>query len=388
MTRAFLGLGSNLEDRWGLLREAVVELPDVVAVSSVYETDPVGGPDQEPFLNLVVQLDTRRSPQELLELCREREAAANRIRVVRWGPRTLDVDVLWVDGHTVDTDELQVPHPRMTDRAFVMVPLGELAPDLVEGWIDPGTGEVRQVGSLFGDRRVRLVGPGRAGQSFAAALTRRGWRVEGLLGRDADLAAAAADVDLVLITTPDAAIADVARAIDPDPDVVVAHAAGSLGLEVLGAHARPGAIHPLVSLPNGELGARRLLDGAWFAVAGDPLMDELVQTLDGRSFGVADEHRAVYHAAACVASNHLVALLGQVERLADSIAVPFDAYLALATATLENIGELGPAEALTGPAARGDLDTIERHRAALPPDERDAYDALVREARRLATWRS
>lgn len=388
MTRALLGLGSNLEDRWGLLREAVHALPDVVGVSSVYETDPVGGPDQEPFLNLVVELDTDRSARELLELCREREEAANRVRVLRWGPRTLDVDVLWVDGVTVDEPDLQVPHPRMTDRAFVMVPLAELAPDLAAHWVDPGTGEVRRVGPLFTDRRVRIVGPGRAGRSFSAALVRRGWWVAGLVGRDGDVAGAATGVDLVLVTTPDSAIAEVASRIRPRADTVVAHVAGSLGLEALSGHPRVAAVHPLVSLPTSEVGAARLVDGAWFAVAGDAVGSELVEALGGRSFTVADDDRAVYHAAACVAANHLVALMGQVQRLADGIGVPFDAYLDLARATLDNVAELGPEAALTGPAARGDGSTIELHLAALPADERPAYVALVDQARRLATWRS
>ena len=98
MTRAFLGLGSNLGDRRAALADAVRALPDVVAVSPVYETEPVGGPDQGRFLNLVVELDTARSARQLLEARAQREAAADRVRDVRWGPRTLDVDVLWLDG--------------------------------------------------------------------------------------------------------------------------------------------------------------------------------------------------------------------------------------------------------------------------------------------------
>ncbi len=129
--RAFLGLGSNLGDRGANLRAAVDALPDVVAVSSVYETDPVGGPeDQGPFLNAVVQLATERSPRQLLEAAAAAEAAAGRVRTVRWGPRTLDVDVLWVDGASVAEPDLVVPHPRLWERAFVLVPLAELAPDL------------------------------------------------------------------------------------------------------------------------------------------------------------------------------------------------------------------------------------------------------------------
>ncbi|MBS1264369.1 MAG: 2-amino-4-hydroxy-6-hydroxymethyldihydropteridine pyrophosphokinase [Acidimicrobiaceae bacterium] len=130
--RAFLGLGSNVGDRWEHLRGAVAEMPDVVEVSTVYETAPVGGPEQGPYLNCVVRLDTGLSPRALLELCREREKAAGRLRRVRWGPRTLDVDVLWVDGESVDEEDLIVPHPRMYERAFVLVPLRDVAPDLVD----------------------------------------------------------------------------------------------------------------------------------------------------------------------------------------------------------------------------------------------------------------
>jgi predicted short-subunit dehydrogenase-like oxidoreductase (DUF2520 family) len=98
---------------------------------------------------------------------------------------------------------------------------------------------------------------------------------------------------------------------------------------------------------------------------------------------VADADRAAYHAAAAIASNHLVALLGQVERVAASAGVPLEAYLDLVRVTLDNVAELGPAAALTGPVARGDWDTVERHRAALDPAELAAYDAMVAAARRL-----
>ena len=136
MTRAFLALGSNLGDRVAYLRGAVAAMPDLVAQSPVYETDPVGGPDgQGPYLNMVVELDTARSPHELLGVARALEAAAGRERVVRWGPRTLDVDVVWVDGATVDDPELKVPHPRLRERPFVLAPLADLAPDVVApGW--------------------------------------------------------------------------------------------------------------------------------------------------------------------------------------------------------------------------------------------------------------
>lgn len=130
--RALLALGSNLGDREGHLRGAVVALGDEVeAVSAVYETPPVGGPEQGPYLNAVVALRTGRSARALLDQAHAIEAAAGRVRVERWGPRTLDVDVLWIDGEVVDEPDLVVPHPRLFERPFVLVPLGDVAPDLV-----------------------------------------------------------------------------------------------------------------------------------------------------------------------------------------------------------------------------------------------------------------
>jgi 2-amino-4-hydroxy-6-hydroxymethyldihydropteridine diphosphokinase len=145
--RAFLALGSNLGDRLGHLRAAVAGIPDVVAVSPVYETDPVGGPEgQDPYLNAVVQLETERTPRELLEIAQRLEQEARRVRRERWGPRTLDVDVLLVGDLVVDEPDLQVPHPRMWERAFVLVPLAHLAPDLVP---EPPAGtDVRPAGTL------------------------------------------------------------------------------------------------------------------------------------------------------------------------------------------------------------------------------------------------
>lgn len=132
--RAFLALGSNLGDRLGYLRQGISSLPDVVAVSPVYESAAVGGPPgQGPYLNAVAELHTALSPRELLGAARAAEAAAQRERRERWGPRTLDVDVLWVDGESVDEEDLIVPHPRMWERGFVLAPLADLAPDIVSG---------------------------------------------------------------------------------------------------------------------------------------------------------------------------------------------------------------------------------------------------------------
>jgi 2-amino-4-hydroxy-6-hydroxymethyldihydropteridine diphosphokinase len=150
--RAFVGLGSNLGDRHAQLSRAVAGLPGVVAVSRLYETEPVGGPPgQGPFLNLVVELDTEVGPRGLLEVARRLEAAAGRLREVRWGPRTLDVDVLLVGDEVVDEEDLVVPHPRMWERRFVVDPLAELAPELVPPGAREGAGgEVRVAGRLAG----------------------------------------------------------------------------------------------------------------------------------------------------------------------------------------------------------------------------------------------
>jgi 2-amino-4-hydroxy-6-hydroxymethyldihydropteridine diphosphokinase len=129
--RAYLGIGSNLGDRVSSLQLAVDHLAategiTVVGVSSVYETTPVGGPEQPDYLNAVVAVETTLTAHELLHVAHDIEAAAERVRTVRWGPRTLDVDVLLVGDERIDDPDLVVPHPRMTERAFVMVPLAEL----------------------------------------------------------------------------------------------------------------------------------------------------------------------------------------------------------------------------------------------------------------------
>jgi len=151
--RAFIGLGSNLGDRRALLQAAVSGLEvagDVTAVSPLYESEPVGGPEgQGPYLNLVVELATTDSPRQLLERCRALEEAAGRVRTVRWGPRTLDADVLWVEGCQIDEPDLTVPHPRMGERRFVLAPLADLAPDLVtSGQLAASGGTVTRVGRL------------------------------------------------------------------------------------------------------------------------------------------------------------------------------------------------------------------------------------------------
>jgi 2-amino-4-hydroxy-6-hydroxymethyldihydropteridine diphosphokinase len=129
--RAHLGLGSNLGDRLAHLQAAVdglraADAVDVVAVSAVYETEPVGGPEQGAFLNAVVSVETTLEPIAVLRLAQSLEQAAARVRLERWGPRTLDVDVLLYDDLTMATDELTIPHPRLHERGFVLAPLADV----------------------------------------------------------------------------------------------------------------------------------------------------------------------------------------------------------------------------------------------------------------------
>jgi 2-amino-4-hydroxy-6-hydroxymethyldihydropteridine diphosphokinase len=143
VTRAYVGLGSNLGERLAHLQRAVDALGGtagirVVAVSSVYETAPVGGPAQDDYLNAVAAIDTELTPRDLLTAAMSIEQVEQRVRTVRWGPRTLDVDILLYGDERIAEPDLEIPHPRMQERAFVLAPLGDVAPQLVElpaeGW--------------------------------------------------------------------------------------------------------------------------------------------------------------------------------------------------------------------------------------------------------------
>ena len=251
-----------------------------------------------------------------------------------------------------------------------------------------------------------LIGPGRAGATVALALVARGYTVTSVAGRAPDAAsttATAACLDaepvlvskagrrasIVIIATPDAAIEATAVVVAPslERNALVVHLAGSLGTDVfapllaLRPDVRVGALHPLQSLPSVSIGLDRL-PGSWAAIAGDPQVEELAAALELRTFTLADDQRARYHATAVVASNHLVALLGQVERLAAAAGVPFEAFAPLAEASLANAFGLGAQRAhLTGGAATSrPSSTIS---VSSPPSERDAY-ALAREAAGLA----
>jgi len=132
VSRAVLSLGSNLGDRMGHLQgalDALAERVDVIAISGIYETSPVGGPEQDDFLNAVIIVETTLAPHELLALCQQVEADRNRVREVRWGPRTLDVDIIAMDDMVVDDPALTLPHPRAHERAFVCVPWRDVDAD-------------------------------------------------------------------------------------------------------------------------------------------------------------------------------------------------------------------------------------------------------------------
>jgi 2-amino-4-hydroxy-6-hydroxymethyldihydropteridine diphosphokinase len=165
MPRAYLGLGSNLGDRAANLQFAVEGLAEragrVVAISPVYETEPVGGPPQPEFLNAVVAVETALSARELLGVAKALEAEAGREPPgpgKRWGPRPLDIDLLMVGDERVDEPDLVVPHPRIHQRAFVLAPLADVAPEFVvassAGW----------QGVRRSPLQLRLVGKGEAGE--------------------------------------------------------------------------------------------------------------------------------------------------------------------------------------------------------------------------------
>jgi 2-amino-4-hydroxy-6-hydroxymethyldihydropteridine diphosphokinase len=156
-----LALGSNLGSRLDILQggiRAIAALPavTVTAVSPVYETVPVGGPAQPDYLNAVLLARTTRPPRDLLEQLHEVEAAFDRVRVARWGPRTLDVDIISYEGVTSDDPELTLPHPRAHERAFVLAPWHDADPAAVL----PGHGAVASLLATAGDGGIRRAKEG------------------------------------------------------------------------------------------------------------------------------------------------------------------------------------------------------------------------------------
>lgn len=157
----YVGLGSNLGDRAKYIQSAIAFIAqekDVrgVEVSSLYETEPVGYTEQPPFLNAVARFLTLKSPEQCLDMIKLVEAYMGRKRSIRWGPRTIDIDLLLYGDVTMDTSDLIVPHPRMAERSFVLIPLMELSNDVNI----PGKGKVRYlIDHLKGKEGVRLWSP-------------------------------------------------------------------------------------------------------------------------------------------------------------------------------------------------------------------------------------
>lgn len=135
MPKAYLGLGGNIGNRKSNIDEAICLLENhnevtITKYSSYYETEPIGYEQQDWFLNVVVEIETILMPYELLALCNAVEKQLKRIRLIRWGPRTIDIDILLYEGFESKEEKLIIPHPRMTERAFVIIPLMEIAPSL------------------------------------------------------------------------------------------------------------------------------------------------------------------------------------------------------------------------------------------------------------------
>ena len=134
MVQAYLGLGSNIGDRKQQLLKAIDLIGNIKGIkvtkqSSIYETAPIGYTDQPNFLNLCLEIETELSPQQLLKHCLDIEQQLHRVREIRWGPRTLDIDILLYSDDIIETDNLSIPHPRMQERAFVLIPLNDIASD-------------------------------------------------------------------------------------------------------------------------------------------------------------------------------------------------------------------------------------------------------------------
>lgn len=132
---AFLSLGANIGDRSGYFKAAIRHLSEsypiaIVDFSSIYETVPVGYEEQDLFLNMVLKIKTNLSPFELLDACMETEKILGRKREIRWGPRTIDLDILLYSDENILTERLIIPHPRLHERAFVVIPLLEICPSL------------------------------------------------------------------------------------------------------------------------------------------------------------------------------------------------------------------------------------------------------------------
>lgn len=162
MITAYLSLGSNMGNRQRNLEDALSLIKNyqgikLEKISSFYETEPVGYVDQDWFLNAVVEIATDLTPQELLGVVGEIEEELGRVRTIRWGPRTIDVDILFYGGKMVVEENLEIPHPRIQERAFVLKPLGELAPYLIHPYYGQTVEEL--LGNLADAEEVKIYRP-------------------------------------------------------------------------------------------------------------------------------------------------------------------------------------------------------------------------------------
>ena len=441
--RAYLGIGSNLGDRLAHLQAAVDGLAAptgvaVVAVSPVYETAPVGGPAQADYLNAVVAVDTAldapRRCSSSASGSRPRPTGCARSGGVR-APSTSTC--CWSATSEVDEPDLVVPHPRMAERAFVLVPLADLDPRVGGSGSRPTRQSVRADRSSScgcpsrpapppgaGTKRSTSVherrrsgrspwsGPGRAGTTLAARARRarvdagRGRRPRARRARRraaprrgsapsrVTVADAGRGADLVVVATPDAAIADAAAALAPglEPGALVraplrrVHARRARQARApRGPTSRSARSIRCSRCPSPELGVARLaglvVRGRRPAGGRAPRGVARAAAVPGRRA----DRRAAYHAAATVASNHLVALLGQAARVADAAGVPPEALApARARHRSRTSTRSAPATALTGPGrARRRRHRRPPPRRASRPTSSAAYRALAANALRL-----
>jgi predicted short-subunit dehydrogenase-like oxidoreductase (DUF2520 family) len=258
--------------------------------------------------------------------------------------------------------------------------------------------------------RIILVGPGRAGLSLSLAARAAGHDIRAVVGRTLDSAQAGIaivggqpltpdvdlpEADLLLLATRDEAIGAVAAQIAPHAGAVASavHISGLAPVTTLDPLAEAGlatgSFHPLQTLPNPETGAARI-SGAWIAVtAAEPLkgrLVELARSVGASPFDIDDAHKPLYHAAAAAAANFPLAALTMASDLFEAAGVPFDAARPLVEAVVGNAFDIGPRPALTGPVARGDVDTVRAQLdavAAADPSWLGAFAAFVRELARL-----